>query len=241
MTFFFRKLPERKALRLAGACALACAVAGCSSSGNSSWSELYQTAKLSIKGGEHPTLFQQASSLPYASLGVKFGGNDEQMLILAQQTPSSRLWTSAARIVLVTRNGRIIRTAGLRYNLDSTNFVSRDPLTRPDERNGSADYITHIANFYDIDEFSVPIHCRLNSRGSSPVTILGKSIATDRLDEICSCPELDWSYTNSFWIGKDGFVWKSIQYVHPKIGPLQTEILRPPADAVLLQESARNQ
>ncbi len=84
-------------------------------------------------------------------------------------------------------------------------------------------------DFADMNVYSVQVVCRTVSRGPESVTILGKEIPTNRIEESCHADALDWSFTNVFWVGvKSGMVWKSIQHIHPRLGEVSTEILRPP-------------
>ena len=39
----------------------------------------------------------------------------------------------------------------------------------------------------------------------------------------------DPEFTDTFWVGASGLVWKSIQHIHPNFDPLDLEVLRPPS------------
>src|SRR6202008_3436431 len=107
---------------LAGA-ALAIAVAGCSSagSGNTNYSQFYKMMRQSLSAsfGNVRVTRDQAAAIPYASMGYALDGGNQIMLVLATDSGGEMLWTSAAHIVIVTRQGRIVRTLGFGHDLSS--------------------------------------------------------------------------------------------------------------------------
>jgi hypothetical protein len=65
--------------------------------------------------------------------------------------------------------------------------------------------------------------------GRRGVTILGSKMNLARVDEVCRSANLDWSFTDSYWIEPEtGFVWRSIQHTHPKMDAIEMEVLRRP-------------
>jgi hypothetical protein len=121
-----------------------------------------------------------------------------------------------------------VRTAGLPRNLDAVSFPAGDPVL--DVARGAAQRQSiRYSDFWDLNRYSVPLHCLTASRGTDQVVILGKSIAVTRVEETCESATMDWSFTDTFWVGASGLVWKSIQHYHPNYDPLELEILRPPA------------
>ncbi|MGH6870082.1 MAG: YjbF family lipoprotein [Rhizomicrobium sp.] len=210
------------------ACLAALALAGCGSAdSNVGWDQVYDMFSGGFGGSSSVTL-EQAASVPYATLGVRVGDGPEAMVVLAGQAGGDLLWTSRARIAVTTRHGRIVKTSGLPRNIDSLYFPAGDPILDA-ARGGPPIESTRMADFWDLNRYSVPLRCVAVSRGTDPVTILGKTIATTRVDETCEGSTMDWSFTDSFWVGSNGLVWKSIQHYHPDYDPLELEILRPPA------------
>jgi hypothetical protein len=184
---------------------------------------------LSASFGKARITREQAAAIPYASLGYTLGGGNRGLLVLATDSGSDLLWTSAAHVVIVTRDGRIIRTLGLGHDL--SNVTSRDErgLPPPASAVRAPFSSTRLADFPDLGLYGVRIACRTTLAGRQSVKILGQVIAALRVEEICNSQNPDWSFTDSFWVDKDsGFVWRSRQHVHPK-GPLvEIEIFRPP-------------
>lgn len=86
-------------------------------------------------------------------------------------------------------------------------------------------------DFADQNLYSVAVMCHATVRGSESVSNFGRPVPTVRVDEDCRSDQIDWSFTNSYWISpQDGLTWRAIQYVSPKLDPVETEILRAPSE-----------
>jgi hypothetical protein len=169
---------------------------------------------------------EQAAATPYASIGVRLGGSSEIMLVLATDASAEQLWTSASRIAIATSAGRVVRTSGLEHNL--SNLVL---LERKSGDNGGAT-VRWLADWPDLNAISVPVVCESRPVGDETITILGKPIHTQRVNENCRAEarKFIWTFENVYWIDPDsGLVWRSIQNISPKLDELKLEILRPPA------------
>lgn len=188
--------------------------------------QLYRMTKAMWSGENQNITLTQAAAVPYASMGIKLADGPQAMIVLVGGSAGERIWTSAAHITLATRNGRIVRTAGLAQNLSGYQTV-RSIINADGTRT-----VVWLADFADMGVYSAPILCRDRDAGEEAITILGKPIHTQRINETCASQQnnLDWSFHNTYW--KDpvtGLTWRAIQHVHPKFGPIETEILRPPA------------
>lgn len=221
---------SRRARQCLGAVVLATALAllgGCSSDNNSQWGTVYSMFQQSFGLGASGVTREQAGAIPFATLGVRVDGGPEGILVLGTSASGTQLWTAASHIVLLTRNGRILRTAGLGHDRTDMRILKGDD--GPPPLQGSAETVWS-EDFGDLHLFSVTIDCRTTVKGAERVMSLGTHIDTIHVDEDCHSDQLDWTFTNSYWIApQTGIVWRSVQYVSPKLGPLDTEILRAPS------------
>ena len=172
---------------------------------------------------------QQAGAIPYASMGVRLDNGPQALIVMVDNAPHAWLWTAGKVIAVQTNDGRIVRTAGFTSNLSGVSGGDPGVPVSPIDAMHTAPNRTLFYDFADMNVYSVQVVCRTVSRGPESVTILGKEIPTNRIEESCHADALDWSFTNVFWVGvKSGMVWKSIQHIHPRLGEVSTEILRPP-------------
>lgn len=204
---------------------------GCSSSGSSDYAAYFQAVRESWHGsfGNGAVTRQQAAAVPYASMGVRFGDGQENLLVLGSDTGGDELWTSRAHIVVLTHDGRIRRTVGLANDLTALAPKAGVDLPPPFAALKGPVVFNLSADFADLGVYAAPIACRMTARGAETVVILGHGIHAVRVSELCRATSLNWFFTNSYWIDpENGFVWRSIQNLHPKGLIARTEIFRPP-------------
>jgi hypothetical protein len=197
---------------------------GCSSDRSNEWSAVYSMFSQSF-GKPSSVSRQEAAAIPFATLGVRLGDGPEFILVLGVAERQKQLWTSASHVVLQTEGGRILRTAGLANNRSEMRLVrgigGRPPI------DGNVETVWE-EDFPDQHLYSVVVTCHTTVRGPESVSNFGRAVATIRVDEDCRSDQIDWSFTNKYWISaQDGLTWRAIQYVHPKLDPIETEILRP--------------
>ena len=228
-------LASRALARLMGA-GLALLAAGCSSgssgsSGNTNYSQFYHILRQSLSAsfGNVRVTREQAAAIPYATLGYSVDGGNQTVLILATDNGGEQLWTSPAHVVIVTRDGRIIRTLGLGHDLSSLTTRDTSAPVAPASAIRAPFTSTRLEDFPELGLYSAIVSCRAHAVGRQTIKVLGQAISTIRVDEACQCHKPDWSFVDSFWVDTDnGLVWRSRQHVHPKGGVIETEIFRPP-------------
>jgi len=223
--------PRRKILF---AIAASAGLSACKAPMGLDYGTLKDMAEISVGLKDPPGItLEQASAVPYASIGFRIGRSSEGMLILAGQTGTDLLWTSAEHIAIATHNGRIVRTGGFRWNLADTQSATSDPLGANLGRNTPAEVSSRrLIDLRDIHKFAIEITSQFELIGNQKINVLGTDLETVAYKESCVADQLDWTFQNSFWIDSDsGLVWKSIQYVHPNLDPITIETLRPPASS----------
>ena len=212
--------------------ALALLTAGCSSagSGNTNYSQFYQIVKqgLAASFGKIRVTRDQAAAIPYASLGYTLDGGNQAMLVLATDTNGELLWTAPTRVVVVTRDGRIIRTLGLPHDLSGLTSAGGPPPP-PGQAVRAPFSSTRQEDFPELGFYGIAVSCRARLVGRQKIAILGQDIDTNRVDESCRSEKPDWSFVDNFWVDPDnGIVWRSSQHINPKGGTIEIEIFRPP-------------
>jgi hypothetical protein len=210
---------------LAGGVALG--LAGCQDLGNMSGTstEIGNVGALLLNqvtgiGSSGSVPRERAAAIPYASLGVRLGGSDESMFVLASRSGDNLLWLGGKTIGLATRHGRLVRTVGFAHNLSGVHLAEG---VKPDLSQASVDYLY---DFAEQSRYGIPVKCTRQNRGSERIVIIGVPHDTSHVTEDCSAPGVDWSFKNEFWVDAAGYVWKSRQFVEPRLDELDLEILR---------------
>ena len=166
---------------------------------------------------------EQAAAIPYASLGVRIGGSDQAMFVLASKSGDDLLWLGGTSLGIMTRHGRVVRTVGFASNLSGVHAAQG---VRQDLTQLSVDYQY---DFGDQSRYGVPVKCTRQTLGPERIVIIGVPRDTTHVAEDCVASGMDWSFRNEFWIDSGGYVWKSRQFVAPQLDPLAFEVLRPAA------------
>lgn len=166
-------------------------------------------------------------NLPYATLTAKIGRGQRSLLVLARYDGLNLLWASANESALVTRNGRLIKTAGLERNLLDTQGISEDPIV-----SGRSNFEGKFLRTVDLDtgRYGIPIESNFDIQEQATIQILNKEHNTLVIREKNRAQSLHWNFTNTFWLDiNTSFVWKSIQHFDPSTPPVEIQITKPAA------------
>ncbi len=204
-------------------------VAGCGE--NPLGSNLVRAVRFSFVGQpDAPFDRTTVSNLPYASIAAKIGKGPRSLLILTRMENEDLLWASADNVIIATRKGRVVRTAGLPENLRKTVSLTPDPVAQGlHEVNDGETYGRTIdldlGNYYGLQitsEFEVV--------GPRDITITEIDFETILVREKNVARTLNWSFENLYWVDPaDGFVWKSRQHIARSFPPIVIEALKPAA------------
>jgi hypothetical protein len=161
-------------------------------------------------------------------MGVRYDAGAEQLVVLASETSGDQIWTSSSHAVLLTHNGRIQRTVGLEHDLTQLSAGTQEEIVAPAAALKGRISSLMIADFSDLGVYSAQLYCDLQPQGPQTIKILGQGLQTVRINESCRAPSLNWQFINAYWVDpQTGFVWRSVQTVHPGGPVVQTGIFRP--------------
>lgn len=204
-------------------------VGACSSEGGGDISSVFDIARNVVDPPNIAVSLQQAASIPHATMGIRLGGGSEILTVLAIYEPG-QLWVAGTQLSIVTRRARIVQTVGLEHDLTKLIPDGDQPLLPLAVANGQAVHTKWLLYIADLGIFSAPMECDARPVRPEAVSILGKSIETERVEETCNTPSIGWTFTNVYWISQtSGLIWMSVQNIHPKMDAITTEFLRPPA------------
>lgn len=139
-------------------------------------------------------------------------------LIPVGQNGAVTTWTTGDGATLALRGGMVVGTRGLAPDLMSADVPglaalrgdARVPRTHydlgPEDRTRRRDYL-----------------CRGRDDGPETLDIFGRSYPVSRLTETCAGPGA--SFTNTYWIGRDGVMRQSRQWLGPDVGFLRLQRL----------------
>jgi hypothetical protein len=202
-------------LRSAAGCLVGILLAGC----NSMTSTSYNTLKLAIGGSASVMTTDMINQLGRPALIARMGLS-EALLVRASQYQQISEWHGAEQ-GLVTRNGRLIQTAGLPKKADLlAPLLPNDPFLG-DLREADGVAVTRMIDLPDRYLTGVPQQATYQVGKLESIEIMGVDRPLLRVEEAVRTPALALSETNIFWVDPDnGHVVASKQYLVPELPPL---------------------
>jgi hypothetical protein len=169
---------------------------------------------------------ERVNNLPYASMAANIGKGPRSILILWRTEREDLHWIAADGSAVVTRGGRVVKTAGLPINLRESLPVGNDPISQ-----GLQNTMTPVRAIRMIDAddaYGMRIDSTIEPLGPATISIAEIDFDTLVFREINQVQHLNWTFENLYWVDPaDGFVWKSRQYFSRIYPPLEIEILKP--------------
>lgn len=169
------------------------------------------------------------SRAPYAYISGKIGRGPRSILVLWKSENGDLLWLSADNVAIVTRFGRVVKTAGLPQEILNTDFSGEDPVidvARTGERRRHQRTLDLRA---DGKVSTIEIASTVSRLGPTRITIEGLEFDTVHVRETSFAVGTSWSFTNNFWVDPlDQIVWRSEQHIGQLFPPIEIDVLKPP-------------
>ena len=192
---------------------------------------VYNAARLVTVGmKDTPLKRAQISKIPYASMGAKIGKGPRSLMILAHIKVDGLHWVSADRAILVTRGGRVVKTAGLPENLRDTRFSGKDPVDKTLHGITTPITLQRTLDFDGDRYYGLVVESTFEKVAEEKLIIVELEFDLILVRERVRAKTINWDHENYYWVDmSDGFVWKSRQHIARSFAPIEIEILKPPA------------
>ena len=189
--------------------------------------EAFKNISSFFKDKVNPNITKEVvNSIPYASSILTIGKGVPGLIILAEVRGPEQTWVSADGVYLVISNGKIIKTSGLNNNLTQSILpkISFEGLREKQPYNFLY-YLSYDKPFLN----DLKLEARLIKLGKEEVKILDSIVLLHVVEETLSNDYIGWKIRNKYWIDDEGFVWKSIQNISPRLPPFVIEVTKKPA------------
>ncbi|HIF9514532.1 TPA: YjbF family lipoprotein [Photobacterium damselae] len=220
-------------------------LAGCSQRA----SDVNDTVKLALFGTPDVVkTAQEVRALPYASTYARIGDYNQIFMVLAlaehkylqtntntntntntHDNPLQLKWMSSDNGMLVTENGRIVKTFGLQDgNLLASNSTAPDPLWLNLTKKNTPTEWQRTISWQPGYHVGYQLTSKFTNLGSEIIDINGQPTNSVKFDESVTVKELNQTYHNTFWLNPtSGQVIKSIQYPAPGLPEIEMTLLKP--------------
>lgn len=191
--------------------------------------QAYQAIKNAIRGYENTTITRELiDNIPYASSMISIGNGPVGLMILESIKGNESVWITADEIYFVIKKGKIVETKGLSNNL--SNLLLPSYFEDSDIRQISQQETLNFYYSYDEPEL-IDLEVKVNYTNMGPhlINILDDEKELILVKEKISNDYIGWQVENKYWIDDSGYVWKSQQYISPKLPIINYEITKKPS------------
>ena len=191
--------------------------------------QAYQAIKNAVRGYENTTITRELiDNIPYASSVISIGNGPIGLMILESIKGNESVWITADEIYFVIKKGKIVETKGLSNNL--SNLLLPSYFEDSDLRQISQQETLNFYYSYDEPELiDLEVKVNYTNMGLHLVNILGDEKELILVKEKISNDYIGWQAENKYWIDDTGYVWKSQQYISPKLPIINYEITKKPS------------
>lgn len=227
--------------RLAAAIACATALAGCSSDGTTIYEQLGPLVQDQLLGGTlldgdaaAPAAAQreltraELNQIPFATISLRQGDNPRAFVVPVADNGGFLVYQDVERRGIVMEGGLITGTRGFGYDLDAVAHRIDDPVVVPTPL---PEWPAGVERSYGftlrgVTEYDIAVSCTFERGVREFIEIVELRFEVVRVIETCRNPRR--TFVNTYWVDPDsGFVWKSEQWVGPRVPPMTVEIVRP--------------
>lgn len=194
--------------------------------------DTFSTVNASIEGLADVELSkEELKEFPYDSAYVSLNDSRRILMVLAlieenYLNNSQRLkWVSADNFMLITENGRIVKTLGFDDNLmtitSEGNLASNIPPPSIQSNTWLAYYDWMPSYRY---QFTAEISSSLDLQ--EVISLSSWSLNTQHIEENINFPDLNSAFTNHYWLNQNGKVVKTIQYLGPNMDKIEMSFVK---------------
>ena len=157
------------------------------------------------------------NSIPYASMQVRLGRNENTLIILEEEKNDILKWTSSNLIKIYTKNGFIIRLKGLGNELDLIELDRNHPIELGAFYADSKSKIfTSFYTFNNPKLYRLPVKTKLSFLKTENIEILGNLYKVKVFEEESLDNLISWKFKNIYWVDEDDQIIKAEQNFTPK-------------------------
>ena len=205
-------------------------VASCASIGSVApgYVEAFKTIKGVIVGYENELLTPDLiKNIPYASSILKIGKGAPALIILESKEEEQETWVSSDGVYLVFKEGRIVKTSGFFNNLINFKSVETNFASLMDTNESES--LIYYYSYDDPELIDMRVQASRRFVAKEKVQLIDREEELNLIEEQIVNHYIGWEVTNKFWIDDDMFVWKSEQYISPKLPKFSIEVTKKPA------------
>lgn len=192
------------------------------------YAEAFLTIKNSLIGADNKVVTAELiERIPYASSKLKIGKGAPGLIILESINDNKETWVSADGLFLVIEDGRVIKSAGLFNNLVSLKFADNDFKDLIDSR--ASEKLIFYYSYDNPELIDMRVEVERRFVREEKVRLISGEKQLNLIEEKITNDYIGWKELNRFWVDNEDFVWKSEQFISPKLPRFNIEVTKKPA------------
>jgi hypothetical protein len=223
---------RRRAIVLACLAVIALNPSGCTNSGESYFARLGELALNTVSGREEAPQREltraELNRIPYATIAVSSEGASRAYLVPQADNGGYLDYRDAAGNSVRILGGAVAGLETTGHDLEGVSYDRRDPIAYP-KRLGL--WPSELWREYQFagpgpSRYVVALKCAYTPRGIETIEIAEIRFTLMHVRERCINARRE--VINSYWVDEStGFIWKSEQWLGPRVGHVTVEIIRP--------------
>lgn len=207
--------------------------AGCSSEGPQDLDRIAALARQSLLPAapampSRELTRAELDQIPYATIALSFHGGPRSFIVPLADNGGYLTYQDASRRGLVMLGGAVTGTLALGGDLRAVHHDRQDPVAYPKPLAAWPGRVFRDYQFTARDgaEYRVTLDCVFQTVAAETIEIVEIAFDLVRVSETCT--NASRQVTNTYWVEADtGFIWKSEQWLGPRLGQATVEIIRP--------------
>jgi hypothetical protein len=227
--------PLRIELRLALVLSLAIQLGACASGGETLFERIGSLASNSIAAPGDPAAAtapaitrDQLDQIPYATVAFSKDGGPRVILVPVTDNGGYLNYRDPGGDAIIMFGGAISGSESLGFDLQAVQHHWLDPIAHqtplaawPGRQNRVYQFLQR-----DLGRYILTLDCVYEPAVSERIEIVELTYDLMRVNEVCRNAERE--IINTYWVdAQTGFIWKSEQWLGPRIGHVTIEIIRP--------------
>jgi len=204
----------------------------CSSDGPTVFQRIGSVAGSTLAGPGEPAgrslTRAELDRIPAATIAVSSAGGSRAYLVPLSRNGDYLDYRDEAGNSVVLLGGAVSELETRGFDLDAVHFDPLDPIAHPKPFGAWPTDLWREYQFSvrQVETYGISLHCAFEAQGLETIEIAELRYDLLRVHETCANAAR--RVANTYWLEPDtGFIWKSEQWIGPKIGSVTIEIIRP--------------
>ena len=139
---------------------------------------------------------------------------------------------------VIVRGGMVTGLQGFRFDLSAVKAQRNDPVVVQTPVAGwpSTLYRNYQFSLKAAPDFQISVKCVITPIARETIDVFDRIYDVTRIQEDCANQRR--RFSNTYWADADtGFIWKSVQWVGPRLPPVSVQVVRPHPDGRVVNRS----